>query len=109
MAPEQARGGPVGSAADVWGWGMTLFEAATGERPFAEAWTRISVGPPPRLPQQSLRSPALARRRPRLPRELTRTVDACLEPVPADRPSVAEVATICRRLSGDGPPARSVA
>ncbi len=34
MAPEQARGSVLGPAADVWGMGAVLFEAATGEVPF---------------------------------------------------------------------------
>jgi eukaryotic-like serine/threonine-protein kinase len=34
MAPEQARGGELGPAADVWGIGAVLFEAATGEPAF---------------------------------------------------------------------------
>jgi eukaryotic-like serine/threonine-protein kinase len=34
MAPEQARGGELGTAADVWGIGTVLFEAATGEPAF---------------------------------------------------------------------------
>ncbi|MEW2297007.1 serine/threonine-protein kinase [Streptomyces sp. NPDC006743] len=34
LAPEQARGGPLSAAADVWGIGVTLYEAATGDVPF---------------------------------------------------------------------------
>jgi serine/threonine protein kinase len=34
MAPEQVRGGELGPAADVWGIGAVLFEAATGEPAF---------------------------------------------------------------------------
>jgi serine/threonine protein kinase len=36
MAPEQARGGYLSPATDVWGIGIgaVLFEATTGEEPF---------------------------------------------------------------------------
>jgi serine/threonine protein kinase len=34
MSPEQARGDALGPAADVWGMGAILFEAAAGEEPF---------------------------------------------------------------------------
>jgi len=36
LSPEQARGGLVGPAADIWGIGAVLFEAATGEPPYAD-------------------------------------------------------------------------
>jgi len=36
LSPEQARGGEIGPAADVWGIGAVLFEAATGEAPYAD-------------------------------------------------------------------------
>ncbi|MER6737475.1 serine/threonine-protein kinase [Streptomyces puniciscabiei] len=34
LAPEQARGGPLTAAADVWGIGVTLYEVASGDTPF---------------------------------------------------------------------------
>ncbi|GIG58752.1 hypothetical protein Lfu02_31240 [Longispora fulva] len=36
MAPEQARGGPVTQAADIFGWGCLVAFAATGRHPFGE-------------------------------------------------------------------------
>jgi serine/threonine-protein kinase len=35
MAPEQARGKPVGPRADIWAFGCVLFEMLTGRRAFA--------------------------------------------------------------------------
>ncbi|MEV0304874.1 ABC transporter transmembrane domain-containing protein [Streptomyces prasinus] len=40
LAPEQARGGPLSAAADVWGIGITLYEAAVGDVPFGRGDSR---------------------------------------------------------------------
>jgi serine/threonine protein kinase len=91
MAPEQARGGPVGPPADVWGLGVVLWEAACGDIPFADESVEY--------PQLETRAPALKARR-RLPAELSAAVDACLDPDPRRRPSLAEVRGVLEPLAG---------
>jgi Tol biopolymer transport system component len=64
MAPEQARGGSVDKRADVWAFGVVVYEMLTGESLFAEASAvdtlsavmrkevdlgRLPAGTPPRL------------------------------------------------------------
>jgi serine/threonine protein kinase len=78
MAPEQASGGHVGPAADAWGIGTVLYEAATGLNPFA-ALEELEH------PQLHHRAAPLRRHR-RLPADLAALIDACLEPDPGDRP-----------------------
>ena len=84
LAPEQARGESAGAATDVWGIGVTLYETATGMRPFPDARPKV-------YPQRDRRAPLVSEIR-RAPAALTRVVNACLSPGPADRPSVAELA-----------------
>jgi serine/threonine protein kinase len=91
LAPEQARGGAVGPAADVWGIGVVLWEAACGDTPFADEALEY--------PQLETRAPALRARR-RLPGGLADTVDRCLDPDPSGRPELAELREAFAPIAG---------
>jgi serine/threonine protein kinase len=122
MAPEQVRGGELGAAADVWGIGAVLFEAATGEPAFddpdADELDATGSDESSEEPTDSDDLPtgerfdesdypqltATARRvdelRP-LPGALADLIAACLEPDPGRRPSVEELAAALVQLDGD--------
>ncbi|HKG50828.1 MAG TPA: serine/threonine-protein kinase [Actinomycetales bacterium] len=93
MAPEQAAGGIMSAATDVWGIGATMYEAATGEPPFApldEAEDEIYGAQHGYL--QLLRpAPPLRYWRRRLPRTLRAAIESCLQPDPEARPGVDEL------------------
>ncbi len=82
LAPEQARGGEVTAASDVFAVGGVLFAAATASRPFPRR-----EGP---FEQLERRAPRVATLR-RLPRGMPALIDSCLEPDPAARPEVVDV------------------
>lgn len=96
MAPEQARGGLVGPAADVWGIGIVLWCAATASSPLEDLADELDVDDP----QLHGRVPALGSVRRGLPRALTGLVDACLSPDPEDRPGVDETLGVLDALAG---------
>ncbi|WP_079046195.1 serine/threonine-protein kinase [Carbonactinospora thermoautotrophica] len=96
LAPEQARGGEVTAATDVWGIGITLFEAATGALPFDgydtdDEHDEEYPGDAHRYPQleHAPRSVGALRR---LPRPFTEAINACLAFDPSARPSVPQLA-----------------
>jgi serine/threonine protein kinase len=82
MAPEQAAGGVAGPAADVWGLGTVLWEAATGVSPF----DALDQAREPAEPVRALR--------PQLPARLAQAIDGCLERDPAARPSLGALETV---------------
>jgi serine/threonine protein kinase len=85
MAPEQAHGGEVGPHTDVWGIGAVLYEAAAGAPPFGEQGVGALNG------SAASSVPRSVRRHRRLPGELARAIDGCLEMRPGDRPAVMEL------------------
>jgi serine/threonine protein kinase len=95
LAPEQARGSFASEAADVWGIGAVLWEAAAGERAF-----RRTDPDSPGYVQLERRAQPIARVCP-LPAALANAIDACLDPDPAGRPAGGELGAILdSQLSG---------
>jgi serine/threonine protein kinase len=115
MAPEQVRGGELGAAADVWGIGAVLFEAATGEPAFDDPDAdelddepyesedlptdeRFDESDYPQLTVTARRADEL---RP-LPSALADLIAACLDSEPGRRPEVAELLSALAQFQGDG-------
>jgi len=120
LAPEQAAGGELGAAADVWGIGIVLFEAATGVHAFGDpdsldgdSWSESGEledepswisddgdgGP---YPQLSERAQPVGELRD-LPAGLAELIDSCLDPQPARRPGVEEFLAGLERTGGVPP------
>jgi tetratricopeptide (TPR) repeat protein len=98
MAPEQAEGGEVDTRADLFSFGVLLYEMLAGRSPFQGA-----------TPVATLRNVTgaaarpLAEVRPELPADLTELVHALLEKEPERRPAGArEVLARLRSLDGAG-------
>jgi Tol biopolymer transport system component len=75
MAPEQARGKPVDRRADIWAFGVMLYEMLTGERLFkGEDLTETLASVVKEKPDLSA-----------VPRRVKRLLEACLEKNPSRR------------------------
>lgn len=110
MAPEQVRGDTLEPAADVWGIGAVLWEAAAGRPAFGdqaedgpfESETESSDDAYPQL----LRAARPIRSQRRLPPELARAIDGALRVDPSERPTIAELAAALARVPGVVSPKR---
>jgi serine/threonine protein kinase len=94
LSPEQARGGRTSPATDVWGIGAVLFEAATGVRPFQG----FENG---RYQQLERRADPVGSHR-RLPAAFAELVGGCLDPAPAGRPALDELAAALAPFAHEG-------
>ena len=75
MAPEQARGKPVDKRADIWAFGVVLYEMLTGRRPFEGEDVSTTLA-------------AVIKAEPRwerVPRQVQRLLKKCLEKDPRRR------------------------
>ena len=95
LAPERWTGKVSTRAADVWAFGVLLFELVSGVRPYRgdslEALAdAVLNAPPPPLP-------------PRTPARLAALVHACLDADADQRPSAEQLAATLRELAERGP------
>lgn len=96
MAPEQCTPSPgrVGPPADVWGVGVTLYEALAG-RPAFPAGDPDGASAEERFPQLVCGAEPLPEH---VPEELRSAAEAALAYEPADRPAAAELADLVEPL-----------
>jgi eukaryotic-like serine/threonine-protein kinase len=92
MAPEQASGGEIGPATDLWGLGTTMYYAVEGEAPFERGGTLATltavVNEPPRPPERA--------------GTLQPVLESLLAKDPAARPGLRQTRIRLARVAGAG-------
>jgi serine/threonine protein kinase len=103
MAPEQVEGREADERADIFSFGVVLYEMVTGQRPFTgdtQAAVLATV-----LKDQP---PSMSQRQPATPRALERLVRKCLEKKPEDRwHSARDLKPALELIDLDAPPPSS--
>jgi serine/threonine protein kinase len=100
MSPEQLQGGNVDARADVFSFGVVLYEMLAGGRPFGGNSALQTMTAILRDEPESLEST-----RPEVPQEILVLIRRCLEKDPAERfASGQELVEALERLSGHAPP-----
>jgi eukaryotic-like serine/threonine-protein kinase len=105
MAPEQCLPGrfhEIGPGSDVWGLGVTLYEALTRSRPFPSP--REDAGSSEQRWPQLVAEPRPLRGE--VPEPAAEAILSCLEKRPQNRPSAAELAGMLEPLVSQLPRAR---
>ena len=98
MAPElciPGQRGEIGPAADIWGLGITLYEALSGKLPFPPATDLESRDPQLRYPQLRNDPAPLPDG---LPGRLREFVYACLDRTQGERPTTAQITAELKSL-----------
>ncbi len=105
MSPEQARGEPLDHRTDLFSLGSLLYEALSGDSPFAGGNGLATI-------QRIIHSQPqpLSRLRPEIPAQLSILVDQLLQKPPLARPrNASEVARELTRLAEAHPPSQTLA
>lgn len=105
LSPEQLVGARVTEAADVWGLGLVLYEAATGTRTYRIPSTdshasMASYSTMGRYESVLVRPVQRLRARRRLPVPVADAIDACVSLQPRDRPALADLSDALETLAG---------
>jgi len=92
MAPEQARGGELTAASDIYGLGLTLFACLTGRVPH-QGDTAVET----LMLRQKAKPPGVRSSKTPCPRWLDRLLRRMMEPDASDRPTAVEVGAALER------------